>query len=287
MISRRSFGIYCSIPGLIALAALIFYPVAYNVYVSILRYDHIFPVVFNGLENYRWLFSSSDFYHSWRISAIYSVSTTALTLAFGLILAHSLHKITKGRTVFRTLVILPWAAPLVISGLMWRWMFSKDMGVINYLLFLLGVSDKNIGFLLKPNLAMISGVFTTAWCYIPFMTVLLSAGLESIPPELYEVAQIDGADSLQRFRHISLALNKPQILIASLIIWMFTFRTPDVFVSLTRGGPGKYTYHAGLFLRDVIFKFLNFGHGGAISVVLALTILIPAIPVLFYMRGSK
>lgn len=216
------------------------------------------------------------------------MATTGLTLALGLIIAHSLHRIKKGETVFRTLVILPWAAPLVISGLMWKWMLSKELGIINYLLLLLGLSHKNIGFLLNPTLAMVSGILTTTWCYIPFMTVLLFAGLESIPLELYEVAEIDGADLLQKFWYISLSLNKHQILIASLIVWMFTFRTPDVFVSLTGGGPAKFTYHAGLFLRDLIYQYLNFGRGGTISILLFLTIMVPVLPILFYaIRESK
>lgn len=288
MISKSRFGVCCSVPGLAVLVALILYPIGYNVYISLLRYDHIRPIAYSGLENYRWAFSSPYFYHSWKISGIYSVATTALTLAFGLILAHSLHKITKGKAVFRTLVMLPWAAPLIISGLMWRWMFSKDLGIINYFLLLLGLSHENIGFLINPILAMVSGILTTTWCYIPFMTVLLFAGLESIPPELYEVAEIDGADLLQRFRYLSLPLNKPQMLIACLIVWMFTFRTPDVFFALTGGGPAKFTYHAGLFLRDLIYQFLDFGRGATIGILLSLTIVGVGLPILLYaIRGSK
>ena len=280
--SNARFGFLCSVPGLIGLFAFIFYPLMYSTYISLLRYDIIHPIVFRGLRNYGWIFSSSDFYLSWRISTTYSLGSTSLTLSLGLILAHSLHRITRGSTVFRTLSILPWAAPLVISGLMWRWILSKDLGIINYLLRSLGLINENIGFLLHPSLGIISGICASSWCYMPFMTIILLAGLESIPESLYEAAEIDGADQLQKFWYISLPMNKHQILIGCLIILMFTFRTPDIFFSLTEGGPAKFTYHAGLFLFDLIYRYHYFGRAGALSIVLFLTVLGFTLPLLYY-----
>jgi len=281
-ISNARFGFLCSVPGLIALSSFILYPLMYCIYTSFLRYDIIHPVVFRGFKNYGWIFSSSDFYLSWKVSTIYSLGSTGMTLGLGLILAHSLHRITKGRTILRTLSILSWAAPLVISGLMWRWMLSKDVGVINYLLRYLGLTHENIGFLSQPPLGIISGILASSWCYTPFMTIILLAGLEGIPESLYEAASIDGADQLQKFWHISLPLNRHQVLIGSLIILMFTFRTPDIFFALTQGGPAKFTYHAGLFLFDLIYKYHVFGRAGALSILLFLSILAFTLPVLYY-----
>ncbi|HHV62833.1 MAG TPA: sugar ABC transporter permease [Firmicutes bacterium] len=279
MTSREKFGAYCSLPGLLIVAILLSYPLGYNVYLSFMRYDNIQPVIFMGLANYRQICGSSDFWLSWRVSLFYSLGTTALTLLISLLLAHSLYGIRKWQTFFRTMVILPWAVPGVISGMMFRWIMDTDLGVLNYLLAELGVIKQNIKFLV--DYPMLSGILATTWSYIPFMTVLILAGLESIPSELYEVAEIDGADSIDKFFHISLALNKTQILIAALIMWMFTFRTPDIFMSLTAGGPGKATYHAGIFLRDLIFKYMNFGYGSVVGVFLCLIVSVPASFILY------
>ncbi|QPM66824.1 carbohydrate ABC transporter permease [Atribacter laminatus] len=289
MISNKKFGIYCSLPGLLIIVALILYPVIYNLYISLLRYDFITPITYNGIANYKWALNSKDFYNSWKISTLYSLGSAGFTLLFSLMVAHSLRGIRRAKSIFRTLSILPWAAPLIVSGFMWRWIFSKETGILNYLLILFGLTNENIGFLVNPALAMFCGIMTTTWSYIPFMTVLLLAGLESISDELYEAAKIDGADAIQRFWYISLSLNKQNIVIALLIIWMYTFRTPDVFVSLTGGGPGKATYHAGQLLWDYVYRFLNFGRAGAISILLTITIIIPSYFVLSYFlrKGSN
>jgi len=282
MSKNEQFGFWCSMPGLIAILALMVYPLLYTVIISFMRYDNIQPVVFVGFKNYRWFFSYSDSSVALKVSVVYSLGTTSLAFILALILAHSLHKIKKGGSLFRTLLILPWAAPLVISGLIWRWMLDKDIGVINYILLSLRIVRRNIAFLSQPRFAMLSGIVTASWCYIPFLMVLILAGLESIPEELYEVAQIDGASHIQRFWYISLSLNKPQMIIAYLIVLMFTFRTPDTFFSLTAGGPAKSTYHAGLFLMDSIYRYLNFGHAAAISMILLIICLGFALPILYY-----
>ncbi len=281
-ITKSKFGVFCSMPGLIAMLLLIFYPVAYNVQVSLLRYDNISPVKFIGLKNYTWLFSSPDFYLSWKVSAIYSLGGVGLAFIFGLILAHSLRKITVGKAVFRTLVILPWAVPAVISGFMWKWILNGEIGVLNYILSSLGLIDDNLRFISDPTLAMISGIIANAYIRIPFFTIFLLAGLESIPTQVYEAAKIDGADQLGQFRYISLPLNRFQMIVATVISLMFSFRTPDVFFSITGGGPGKATYHAGLFLMDTFYKFATFGHGGAVGMVLFMTIIAFAFPALYY-----
>lgn len=281
-ITKSKFGIISSVPGLFAVLFLVFYPVAYNVEVSLLRYNNISPVKYTGLKNYAWLFSSPDFWRSWKVSAMYSLGSVGLAFIFGLMLAHALRKITIGKTVFRTLVILPWAVPVIISGFIWKWILNGEIGLLNYVLSSLGLIEDNVRFISDPMLALVSGIMASAYVRIPFFTILLLAGLESISPNLYEAAKIDGADQLAQFRYISLPLNKFQVILATIMSLMFTFRTPDVFFSITGGGPGKASYHAGLFLMDTIYKFANFGRGAAIGMVLFITIMAFAVPVLYY-----
>lgn len=282
-ISDRVFGILCTVPGLIALVALVGYPILYSIVVSFLRYNNIQPNKFIGLNNYQWFFSSSDFLISWKVSAIYSLGSAGLAFLVGMILAHALKRITFGKGFFRTLIILPWAMPLILSGLVWKWMFNQDIGIVNFFLSLFHLTDTNIPWLIDSNLALLSGIIATAYVYIPFTTVLINAGLQNISPELYEAAEIDGADEIQKFWHITVHLNKPQMIFAFIIVWMFTFRTPDVFFSLTKGGPGKATYHAGLYLMDSIYRYLNFGHGAVIGIILAFSVAIVVGPIVLYL----
>lgn len=281
-LSNSGFGMICTVPGLLVLIALVFYPVVYNIVVSLMRYNNIVAPKFIGLKNYLGQFTSADFLVSWRVSLIYSVGSSLLTLVVGLLLAHALNRINRARAFFRTLVILPWSVPLVLSGLMWKWILDANIGLVNYLLASLGLIRANIPFLSQPALALFSGILATAYVHVPFVTVLLHAGLKNIPTELYEVAEIDGADSIHKLLYLTLPLNRPQIVFSVVVIWMFTFRTPDVFFSLTGGGPGKATYHAGLYLMYLIYRFLDFGKGAAVGVLMFLTIIVVLVPSIYF-----
>jgi multiple sugar transport system permease protein len=264
------------------MVALVFYPVFYNVVISLMRYNNIVAPKFIGLRNYLTQFSSADFLVAWRVSLVYSLGSATLTLLVGMMLAHALNRIDRARGFFRTLVILPWSVPLVLSGVMWKWLLDANIGLINYILASLGLIRHNIPFLSQPALALISGIVATAYVHVPFVTVLIHAGLKNIPMELYEVSEIDGADTIQKFFYVTLPLNKPQIVFSLVVIWMFTFRTPDVFFSLTGGGPAKATYHAGLYLMQLIYRFLDFGKGAAVGVLMFLTIIVVIVPSVYF-----
>jgi len=280
--SNSRFGVLVSVPGLVALIAIIVFPVLFNVYVSFLRYDNITPIRFVGLKNYAVVLSSTEFLNSLRVSVTYSLSSTALAFVLGLIIAYSLTRIKKAQTLFRTLVILPWAVPLVVSGFMWRWIFDTDIGVLNHILVSLNFVDEKIAFLSHPQLAMIAGILATAYVYIPFMMIYLLAGMENIRDEFYEAATVDGADNVQQFWYITAPLIRKQAVFAFLLILMITVRAPDIFFALTGGGPGKSTYHIGLFLKDTMYKFLRFGHGSTIGVVLTALTFAIAFPLFYF-----
>ncbi len=283
--SDRRFGILCTVPGLIAVVALIIYPLFYNVVISFYRYNNITPTIYNGVDNYRWLLTDrfTDFYLSWKVSMVYSVSAAVITLVLGYCLALLLYKLPlSNRGFFRTVSILPWAAPLVISAFMWKWILARDIGILNYFLLQVGLIRENLSWLSDASLAVLSGIFVTVWRRTPFVMLLLIAGLESIDPQLYEASEVDGASGWQKFRLITLPLNRHQMVIAFVIVWMFTFRTPDVYFALTGGGPGKATYHAGVFLMDLIYRFLRFGRAGALGVFLFFTLALIASPILYY-----
>lgn len=267
-LSDRRYGFLLNLPGLIIVVFWVFFPAFLLFQTSFLRYDNINPIVFNGLQNYAHVFKDRLFLMSLNRISIFCVGTTAFTLAGGLLLALSLSRITKGSGIFRALMMVPWAVPAVISGIIWKWMFSPDFGVISDLLMKIGLIKAPLSIYGDPDLAMLGVIIADSWTRIPFMGIILLAALISIPQELHEAAKMDGADALARFRHISLPLIKQPALVGLLITTMFSFRTIDIIIPLTAGGPGRATYVFGYYIWDQIIKTLNFGHAASAGVML-------------------
>ncbi|MFB0520843.1 MAG: carbohydrate ABC transporter permease [Desulfatiglandales bacterium] len=267
-LSARMYGFLLNLPGLIIVVFWVLFPAFLLFQTSFLRYDNRSPVVFDGLQNYVQLFEDRLFPMSLRRISIFSAGTTALTFAGGLLLALALSRITKGSDLFRALMIVPWAVPAVVSGIIWKWIFNPDFGVVSDLLMKIGLIETPLSIYGNPNLAMMGVIIADSWTRIPFMGIILLAALISIPQELHEAAKVDGADALARFRYISLPLIKQPALVGLLITIMFSFRTIDIIIPLTAGGPGKATYVFGYYIWDQIIKTLNFGRAAAGGVVL-------------------
>lgn len=267
-LSDRRYGFLLNLPGLIIVVFWVFFPAFLLFQTSFLRYDNMSSIVFNGLQNYAHVFKDRLFLISLRRISIFCVGTTALTFVGGLLLALALSRITKGSGIFRALMILPWAVPAVVSGIIWKWMFSPDFGVVSDLLMKVGLIGTPLSIYGSPGLAMLGVIIADSWTRIPFMGIILLAALMSIPQELHEAAKMDGADALARFRHISLPLIKQPALVGLLITVMFSFRTIDIIIPLTAGGPGRATYVFGYYIWDQIIKTLNFGRAAAAGVVL-------------------
>lgn len=265
-----AFGALLSLPGLTMLLLWVGVPLVIVVWLSFLRYDFVYPIRFYGLGNYTRLFRDRVFLLALKNTAVFSVGSTTLTFLVGFTCAWSLSRIRSGSSVFRTLVMLPWAVPLIVSGFIWGWMFNPSYGVINDILMKLGLISHPLDVFGNPDTAMIGVVIADAWTRIPFMTILTLAGLERIPRELYEAAKIDGADVFHELRRITLPLVRGPVLTGLLITTIFSMRSIDAIFSMTRGGPAKATYVLGLYNVDNIYRFLNFGRAGAISVTLML-----------------
>ncbi len=267
-LSDRMYGFLLNLPGLIIVVFWVFFPAFLLFQTSFLRYDNMSPIVFNGLQNYTQLFEDRLFPMSLRRISIFCAGTTILTFVGGLSLALALSRITRGSEFFRALMIVPWAVPAVISGIIWKWMFSPDFGVVSDLLMKVGLIRTPLSIYGDPDLAMVGVIIADSWTRIPFMGIILLAALISIPQELHEAAKVDGADALARFRYISLPLIKQPALVGLLITIMFSFRTIDIIIPLTAGGPGRATYVFGYYIWDQIIKTLNFGRAAAGGVVL-------------------
>ena len=269
-LSDSQFGALVSLPGLLLLLLWVGVPLVIVVVISFYRYDFIRPTKFYGFGNYIKLFHDRVFWLAVKNTFIFSLGSTFITFIFGFTSAWCLSRIDRGGTLFRTLMMLPWAVPLIVSGFIWGWMFNPTYGVINDILLKLGAIKAPLDFTADPSLAMFSVILADAWTRIPFLTILVLAGLERIPAELYEAARIDGADIFHELRHISIPMVKGPLLTGLLITSVFSFRSIDAIFSMTQGGPAKATYVLGLYTVDNIYRFLNFGRAGAISVMLLL-----------------
>lgn len=277
-----TFGFLLTIPGLVFLTIVVAFPLSLLFSLSFLRYDFIHPITFHGLRNYVEVLNNRIFWLSLRNTIIYSGGTTTLTLLIGLLLAVSAARIKRFSALFRTLLILPWAVPLVVSGLVWRWMLDPGVGVYNYILTQVGFSREPINIFGEPTLAMIGCILSDSWTRIPFMFIVILAGIKSIPPDLYEAARVDGANRIATFRNITLPLVKKSMLTGTLITSMFSFRTIDNIWSMTRGGPAKATYVIGLNLIDYLVRYQNLGFGAAIGVIMLGLISIFATLIVYY-----
>jgi multiple sugar transport system permease protein len=269
-LTNPRYGLLLNIPGLLIVLLWVVFPALLLFAVSFLRFDNVNPVSFVGFGNYQRLWSSRVFAVSVERVLVFSLGSTALTALGGLLLAMCLSNVRKGGGLLRSLMIIPWAVPAVVSGLIWKWMFSPDFGVLSDLLMKAHLVAKPLSIYSDPSLAMWGVIIVDSWTRIPFMGIILLAAILSIPDQIHEAARVDGADTVKRFLYVTLPMIRGPLLIGLMITTIFSFRTIDLIIPLTAGGPGRATYVLGYYIWDQITKSLNFGLGAAAGVVLFL-----------------
>jgi multiple sugar transport system permease protein len=198
---------------------------------------------------------------------VFTLGSVGLELLLGIGVALVMHARFRGRGLFRTAVLVPWAVPTVVAGMMWAWIYNDQYGVLNHLLAGTGLIDGHVAWLGMQETAMLSLIFADVWKTTPFMALLLLAGLQMIPEELYEAARVDGAGRFARFFKITLPLLGPTILVALLFRAMDAFRVFDLVFVLTGGGPGNSTETMSLYAYKYLFSYLEFGRGSALAVI--------------------
>jgi len=268
-------------PTLLWIAAIIVYPTIKLLINSVqFRNPVTNEMEFVGLRNFeRLLFAregadtafgafSQEFIAVTRNTIVYVGFSVTISFVLGLGIALLLHKDLKGRSWFRTAVIVPWILPYVMSGLMWRWMFQADFGAINGAFQQLGVISGNIPFLSNGALAMMALIIADVWVFTPFIVIILLAGLQNVPEQLYDAAEVDGASRWSRFWNVTYPFLKPSILVALTIRIIFDIRALDLVWVMTGGGPGKATEVWASWLYRMAQVFNSPGPGAALGVVL-------------------
>jgi len=288
-ISDEWYGRLLSLPGIILVFLLILLPVIFLIGLAFLRYNFVTPIAFVGFKNFSTIFSDRLLTHSLKTTGIYTLGVTSLSLVFALTIAYGLHRLGQRRlsTLYRTLAILPFAIPLVLSGLVWRWLLDPAIGVMNYLAIQITPFSEPINIFGNSTSALVGVVLADAWIKIPFMTIFILAAMDGINQQLYEAATIDGASTVKKFLYITLPLARNGILYGVLITAMFSFRTIDAIWSMTRGGPGKATYHIGIYILDRMLSLMHLGEAAVIGIIVFVCISGFAIAMLSWMRRDQ
>lgn len=281
-----------SAPALVIVALLFLFPSIYNV---ILAFQDISPYQspgdgeWNGLENFEYVLGNPDFLNI-AFNTVFWLTglTVVLRIVLGLGLAVALHSPVlqrwRVRGVARTLVLIPWMVPQVVAIASWRWLLDGSSGVLNQFLVGTGITDSGVAFLAQTSTVWWSIATIIVWRELPFVVMVLLAGLQSIPDEQYEAAALDGAGRLRLFGSITLPNLRPVLTVVVLVTVIQTFNN-FVYVWLTTGGgPGTYTAVLATELYSTAFFGNNLGAGAAIGLVMTL---IMAVFAILYMRATR
>jgi multiple sugar transport system permease protein len=255
------------IPALILLSFVTIYPVIYVFYLSLHRKLLIFDISrFVWFDNYLFLLRDDRFWNALKNTVYFTAVSVSLELLLGLSIAVLLNRSFRLRGFVRAVVLIPWAIPTVVSARMWEWIYNTDFGILNYII------GSKINWLGSPFLAMNAAIFMDVWKTTPFVAILLMAGLQIIPQELYQAARVDGAGSWAIFKKITLPLLKPVILVVLIFRTLDAFRIFDAIYVLTGGGPANVTETLSIYAYKVLFQTLQFGYGSTLSVMVFMCI---------------
>jgi multiple sugar transport system permease protein len=269
-------GLLLAAPAILTILLIAVIPLAGTVRDSLfqlsLRFENA-PRPFVGLDNYRLVLGDESWYNALRVTGLVAGASVAAELVLGMIIALLINRSFRGRGIVRASVLVPWALTTVVSAKMWAWIYDGRYGVANDLLMRLGLIEAPIIFLVRPEVTIWAMTAAEIWKTTPFMALLLLAGLQLIPHELYEAAALDGASRWQAFWRVTLPILKPTILVALLFRTIDAVRMFDLPRVLTNGGPGKSTETLVLYTYNTFFTSLNFGYGSTLAVMLFLIVL--------------
>ena len=230
---------------------------------------------FVGVANFWALFRSESFHRALRVTLLWTLLAVAGKMLVGLVAALLLQREFPGRRVYLTLMMIPWVTPIVVAAVVWRWVLNSQYGQLNGLLDLLGLPV--VPWLGQSGTAFVATAVVDMWVGIPLVAMVLMAGLQSIPDELYEAAVVDGAGAWQIFRQVTIPLLRPVLLVVLLLTSVWTFNSFEVIYPLTRGGPAGATTTLVIEAYRTAFGSFDFGMASALATVIFLILLVVSI----------
>ncbi len=262
-------------PAVLATVIVVFYPMVQAIITSL--YNNILwkprAVRFIGLDNYIAIGNDPVFWSSLGRTAIWIGLTVPLQLLLGLVTALLLNQNFRWRGLARSLILIPWALPSVVIGLMWAWIYNPQVGLLNDLMLRLGLLQTAMPWLANPATSLYAIIAALVWQGFPFFAIMILAGLQTIPHSLYEAADIDGASDRQQFWHITLPALKSVLVTAVMLRIIWVANSIDVIYVMTGGGPGYATHTLPLYALKRTYGSMDFGYGSALAVTFSLLLL--------------
>lgn len=282
MVKKKTIWPYLLVaPALLIILSVVFVPVINAIFISFQNYDLRRPndIHFIGMENYVHIFKDSLFWKALVKTILWVAFGVGFQFLFGFIMALLLNRKFVGRGVIRAISLIPWVTPGVLIGLMWRWIYDGNNGVLNDILSKLHLITDSIPFLSQTSTAFPSVIVTIVWQGIPFFALMILAALQGISPELYEAADIDGANGSQKLFHITIPSIKNTIYITALLRVIWVANSVDVIFNMTEGGPAYSTQTLSVYIFNK-GNALNLGYASGMAILMALLLSIAAIPYL-------
>jgi multiple sugar transport system permease protein len=271
-------------PGVLFLLAFVAYPFFYGIYLSLQERQVAKAGLFVGLGNFVTLFHDGVFWQVSRNTFLYTIVTTVLKLLGGLAMALVMNQAFRGRNLARAFLLLPFIVPTILSTIAWMWIFDPTFSVINWTLVHSGAISQGFSWLGNASLAMVAIIIVNTWRGIPFYGITLLAGLQTISPELYEAAAIDGATVNQRFWHVTMPIIKPILIIVTMFSIIFTFADFQIVYALTHGGPANATQVYVTYAFDLGMSAGQLGMGAAAALTMLPALVLLIIGLTLYLR---
>ncbi|QHT58961.1 sugar ABC transporter permease [Paenibacillus lycopersici] len=287
--SPRGFIFLSLLPALVLVLVFTYYPFLRGIVMAFQNYQlfDLTNVHFIGLDNFKTMFQDAKFKHASVNTAYWVFISLILQFTVGLTVALLLNKRFRGRGIFQGFVFYPWALSGFLIGLIWKWMFNSQIGVINDLLLQLGIIHERIGFLSDPSWAMSSVIIANVWYGIAFFAIMLLAALQSVPSELYEAGSMDGASGARKLLNITLPYIMPTVITTTLLRAIWIFNDPSIIYGLTNGGPAGSTHILSSLMLDKIMYGGDYGAASAIGIVMIGILLLYTIFYLTITRSEK
>jgi multiple sugar transport system permease protein len=284
--TQRRLAAYMLSPALILVAIVAAYPIGYAIWLSLNEYSVRTPGLkrWAGLRNYDTALSSDEFWSAVGTTFLFTGASVVLELVIGLGMAVAMHSAFKGRGLLRTVVLVPWAVLTVVTAMMWRSIFEPNLGFVNNMLNGLGLPGGDVIWLGEDGWALAVMVFADVWKTAPFMALLILAGLQVIPGEVYEAARVDGATAWQRFMRITLPLLTPAILVALIFRTLDALRIFDLPYVLTKGAHGTNTLSLDAYQELQQNRII--GLGSALSVMTFLIVMVVSFLYIRFVGGN-
>lgn len=265
-IDDKSFYYLLLVPAAIGMTIVFVIPTARAFQLAFYEHTLVADPEFIGIDNYIRALNHDLLTLAVRNSVIWTALGVLTQFSLGLFAALIADKHFRGRKLFRAAMIVPWVTPTIVTAIVWRWMYNTEYGIFNEALQLLGIGG--LGWLSNPDIALYSVIIVNTWKGFPFFFIMLLAGLQSIPNDLYEAARVDGANTLQQFWYITLPQLKPMIVISTVFGTVWTFNYFDLIWSLTQGGPSHATEILPIFVYREAFVNYSFGYASAIALII-------------------